>query len=650
MHSLINQYIKIALEVILIALVVGMIAAFAGVSNDLTHAKEDRDATKKELTAYRELYPYDNKIVTGNDVLLATQKFKRYYSFYIDINEESFFNDSSFQEHTNFNFTGGVQTFIAPASGTYLLEVWGAQGGKNTFYPKSASGKGGYANGYVTLEEGESLLVHVGGAGTNSTTDGDVGTTHRAGGWNGGGYGIAGGAGGGGATDVRRGGTTLEDRIIVAGGAGGAGFEAGFYPGGAGGGVIGGDGIIIPAATANPGKGIFGGDLAVDTGVGQGATQTTGYSLGQGSNGGHNNDTGGGGGGYYGGYGGDSPNIPGGGGSGYIGGVLNGFMVADSNQGNGKASITFVGKTIPSPPVFTYTGNYTTFTAPSDGVYLLETWGAQGGRNTTNSYSKVSKGGYSRGTVDLQSGDTLYIYIGGAGADSDTYHDTVAPERPGGWNGGGKGTRGGAGGGGATDIRYGGQTLANRIIVAGGGGGAGCQDGVLQGGNGGGASGEGGLYAYGAPQAVIPGGTQTSGYALGLGQNYQNLNDTGGGGGGYYGGFSSIRDNTSGGGGSSYTGGVQNGITIAGINEGNGKVQIMLLNKAETFLILNDAEEQANLPNNIWSTDWLLAQMGSCIDKKYNATLIWANEVGEPDKSVRLDAKSVVGIKFTTID
>ena len=29
----------------------------------------------------------------------------------------------------NFDYTGGIQTFTAPDTGTYKLEVWGAQGG-----------------------------------------------------------------------------------------------------------------------------------------------------------------------------------------------------------------------------------------------------------------------------------------------------------------------------------------------------------------------------------------------------------------------------------------------------------------------------------------------------------------------------------------
>ena len=86
---------------------------------------------------------------------------------------------------------------------------------------------------------------------------------------------------------------------------------------------------------------------------------------------------------------------------------------------------------------------------------------------------------------------------------------------PGGWNGGGLGGSGyGASGGGATDIRIGGTSLANRVIVAGGGGG-----GTYVAGSGGaGGSGGGGNGAST--------GTSTNGFA--------GTANTGGGGGGAF--------------------------------------------------------------------------------------------------------------------
>ena len=128
-------------------------------------------------------------------------------------------------------YTGGIQTFTAPATGEYELQVWGAQGG---FFYENPGGKGGYATCLTNLTEGETIYIYVGGKGGDGLTD-----SGGSGGWNGGGHGgigvegFIGSAGGGGATHISKvnnqiigngcnflGGTNY---IIVAGGGGGAG-------------------------------------------------------------------------------------------------------------------------------------------------------------------------------------------------------------------------------------------------------------------------------------------------------------------------------------------------------------------------------------------------------------------------------------------
>lgn len=60
--------------------------------------------------------------------------------------------------------------------------------------------------------------------------------------------------------------------------------------------------------------------------------------------------------------------------------------------------------------VFDYTGSIQTFTVPEDGVYQLETWGAQG-QNEDDLHGGY--GGYSVGKMFLRQGQTLYINVGG---------------------------------------------------------------------------------------------------------------------------------------------------------------------------------------------------------------------------------------------
>lgn len=70
---------------------------------------------------------------------------------------------------------------------------------------------------------------------------------------------------------------------------------------------------------------------------------------------------------------------------------------------------------MPESYEFDYTGEIQTFTAPKDGVYKLEVWGAQGGTadDGENITASGGYGSYSVGEVELHQGDTLYIGVGG---------------------------------------------------------------------------------------------------------------------------------------------------------------------------------------------------------------------------------------------
>lgn len=208
-----------------------------------------------------------------------------------------------------------------------------------------------------------------------------------------------------------------------------------------------------------------------------------------------------------------------------------------------------------------YTGAaQTVFLFP--GVYSIECWGASGGRNLVNNNSSPGRGGYAKGTITLNTIEILHVFVGGKGADTPHAGDSAPTSViSGGFNGGGRGINGGAGGGGATDVRLGGTTLDHRIIIAGGAGGVGSNSGISSGGYGGG--GAGGAGTGGG--AANP-GTQTSGFALGLGGDYTSTNDCGGGGGGYYGGFGGATSNSSGAGGSGFTSTTLTGRSLIGGN------------------------------------------------------------------------------------
>ena len=80
-----------------------------------------------------------------------------------------------------FNSTENVETYTANVAGTYLLEVYGAQGGDVTDGSTTfTGGNGGYSKGTIELEEGQTIYIHVGkkGENKNSVTESDGEATY----------------------------------------------------------------------------------------------------------------------------------------------------------------------------------------------------------------------------------------------------------------------------------------------------------------------------------------------------------------------------------------------------------------------------------------------------------------------------------------
>ncbi len=228
---------------------------------------------------------------------------------------------------------------------------------------------------------------------------------------------------------------------------------------------------------------------------------------------------------------------------------------------------------------FDYTGAMETFVVPPNVTSVtIQTWGAQGGSNWINN---TNLGGYVAADVAVTPGSTLYIFVGGQ-----------ATTTAGGFNGGGSGEGAGKGGGGGTDVRIGGITYNDRVVVAGGGGGAGYWSSLhVVGGAGGGLTGGDG---YRDPSfAANPGGkggTQIGGGADGTCVNFNVIACAGGfgfggsitgcgcevygGGGGWYGGAAS-GNCRGGGGGSGYAiPAATNVVMQTGVRPGNGRVII----------------------------------------------------------------------------
>ncbi|MEO6758163.1 MAG: glycine-rich protein, partial [Saprospiraceae bacterium] len=134
---------------------------------------------------------------------------------------------------------------------------------------------------------------------------------------------------------------------------------------------------------------------------------------------------------------------------------------------------------------FDYAGTPQTFVVPAGVTSLtIQAFGAEGGAGGTNG-GAGGAGGSASGTLAVVPGQTLNIYVGQKGGQGN-FNNSGA----GGFNGGGNGGGGSlaGGGGGASDVRVGGNALANRVIIAGGGAGVGGAQFAITGGTGGGLS------------------------------------------------------------------------------------------------------------------------------------------------------------------
>ena len=272
---------------------------------------------------------------------------------------------------------------------------------------------------------------------------------------------------------------------------------------------------------------------------------------------------------------------------------------------------------------FAYTGDAQIFTAPQDGKYEIELWGASGGFVTSDSGGWSNEapgdggiggyGGYTKGTITLSKGEILYVYVGEGGTQGTVgvaATSTVGQGAKATFNGGGKGGNAGGGsypyqnyaggysGGGATDIRLVSGTwnditsLRSRIMVAGGGGGfhnskasttivssdISVAGGLISEKGQTITSYSGTSYSYGAGALA----NQTSGNAFGVGGTGSNTGVSGycnghnGGGGGYYGGGGAPSTDgncfrLSGGGGSSYISGHTGSVAVTSASDTTAK-------------------------------------------------------------------------------
>jgi hypothetical protein len=243
------------------------------------------------------------------------------------------------------------------------------------------------------------------------------------------------------------------------------------------------------------------------------------------------------------------------------------------------------------------------WTPGTSGYYLIELWGASGWNPASDPLNQYGgKGAYVCGILELtpeevEEGKTVAVEIahvatstsnGRGGSGGGGSNDSHVPHDP--WSATGVEE---GGGGGSSDVRWGGDTLYDRILVAAGGGGANDTSKVNEPGVAPATYGVSYLPPFwkGGPGGTFNGGnsdsqtapglgaSQTAGGAggilnsqpgtFGLGGSYVGVAESsGGGGGGYWGGGSGGQRyfNGGGGGGSSFISGYPGCVAITGLN------------------------------------------------------------------------------------
>ena len=330
---------------------------------------DNNNSVKDKIDDYEDIIPSSasssNQLLTENDLPIATDEqvgLVKPDGTTITIDENGTLTaigggGGGSVTTRDYAYTGTIQTFTAPETGTYTLEVQGGQGG--TPIGGVHGGYGGYSVGKINLNQDDTIYICVGGEGGNSSSDPAA--------YNGGGLAYFGDmrGNGGGATHIATATGELADLasnqtavIIVAGGGGGAGNYAGTDQGdgGSGGGYIGGHGLFVGSTTGDENSHTGSGGTQSAGGATENySTQSTG-SFGQGAS----TDNGdlwggsGGGGGQYGG-GASTNNAGAGGGSGYLNtsvltdACMYGYNVQASSETATKTMSVLAYNSIPTP-------------------------------------------------------------------------------------------------------------------------------------------------------------------------------------------------------------------------------------------------------------------------------------------------------------
>lgn len=85
MERPIRDYITISISLVLFATLLSLVVFLAEQSRALLAIGVEREALNKELISYREISQYDNRELTGDDVLIAVKEYTKVYDIIIEL-------------------------------------------------------------------------------------------------------------------------------------------------------------------------------------------------------------------------------------------------------------------------------------------------------------------------------------------------------------------------------------------------------------------------------------------------------------------------------------------------------------------------------------------------------------------------------------
>lgn len=92
MGKVFEYYVQIILEVFIIGLILSLAVSFGIKTREASLKRDNEMAVMHSLDEYRDLYMYDNKYISGDDVIRIMQYKKTMYDYWIDTDESSNIN------------------------------------------------------------------------------------------------------------------------------------------------------------------------------------------------------------------------------------------------------------------------------------------------------------------------------------------------------------------------------------------------------------------------------------------------------------------------------------------------------------------------------------------------------------------------------